>query len=119
MAPARPCRYYAYVVIKEPRLIAVFSRARVHILHVGLLGAGFIARRFLARESTRRTESAAGLRPVLRRLPRLGLHGFVTHSYWLVNGDEIRKDCLHTERFERKWTRTNQRLKRAMGEAPL
>jgi hypothetical protein len=31
----------AYVVIKEPRLIAVFSRARVHILHVGLLGAGF------------------------------------------------------------------------------
>jgi hypothetical protein len=31
----------AYVAIKEPRLIAVFSRARVHILHVGLLGAGF------------------------------------------------------------------------------
>jgi hypothetical protein len=83
------------------------------------LARALIARRFLARESTRRTESAAGLRPVLRRLPRLGLHGFVTHSYWLVNGDEIRKDCLHTERFERKWTRTNQRLKRAMGEAPL
>jgi hypothetical protein len=30
----------AYVVIKEPRLIAVFRRAGVHILHVGLLGAG-------------------------------------------------------------------------------
>jgi hypothetical protein len=29
----------AYVVIKEPRLIAVFSGAGVHILHVGLLGA--------------------------------------------------------------------------------
>jgi len=30
----------AYVVIEEPRPIAVFSGARVHILHGGLLGAG-------------------------------------------------------------------------------
>ena len=108
----------AYVVIKEPRLIAVFSGAGVHILHVGLLGAGCdrasffsvvfrvlfsrLLERcntappdFLARESARRREPAAGLRPVLRRVPRLVLHAFVTHSYWLVNGDEIRKDSIH------------------------
>jgi hypothetical protein len=30
----------AYIVIKEPWLIAIFSGARVHILHGGLLGAG-------------------------------------------------------------------------------
>jgi hypothetical protein len=28
-------------------------------------------------------------------VPRLVLHAFVTHSYWLVNGDEIRKDSIH------------------------
>jgi hypothetical protein len=46
-------------------------------------------------DSARRTEPVASLRPVLRRVPRLVLHGFVTHSYWLVNGDEIRKDSIH------------------------
>jgi hypothetical protein len=34
----------AYVVIKEPWLVAVFSGAGVHILHVGLLGRAVIAR---------------------------------------------------------------------------
>ena len=35
------------------------------------------------------------LRLSLRRVPRLVLHAFVTYSNGLVNGDEIRKDCLH------------------------
>lgn len=113
----------ANVVIKEPWLAAVFSSARVQIHHGGLPGAGcdrasffrFVFR-FRALEcplfvplNAKRREPAATLRRLLRpsllRMPRLVLHAFVTHSNGLVNGDEIRKDCLHIvfmERFERR-----------------
>jgi hypothetical protein len=108
----------AYVVIKEPRLIAVFRRARVRILHVGLLGAGFDRASF-SRQRKRET-NGAGRRSATSAPASASVRSsrLCDPSYWLVNGDEIRKDCLHTERFERKWIRTNQRLKRAMGEAP-